>query len=124
MTSFDIRAVNLKALNSLTKYPSIPTYHKLDPRNGSLTDEAVPFTGPVIGTEKIDRSPLLRKTFAELLRSVPEVRAVAVADAELFEKHFQIPRISRRPAEVSALREVVRANTYYVYELRVGSPPR
>jgi hypothetical protein len=54
MTSFDIRAVNLKALNSLTKYPSIPTYHHLDPRNGGLIDETVPFAGPVIGTEKVD----------------------------------------------------------------------
>jgi hypothetical protein len=54
MTPFDIRAVNLKALNSLTKYPSIPTYHQLDPRNGGLTDEAIPFTGQVIGTEKVD----------------------------------------------------------------------
>jgi len=25
MTHFDIRSVNLKSLNSLTKYPSIPT---------------------------------------------------------------------------------------------------
>jgi hypothetical protein len=41
-------------LNSLTKYPSIPTYHKLDPANGSLLDEAIAFDGPVIGTEKID----------------------------------------------------------------------
>lgn len=54
MTPFDIRAVNLKALNSLTKYPSIPTYHRLDPRNGGLTDETVAFAGQVIGTEKID----------------------------------------------------------------------
>jgi hypothetical protein len=54
MTTFDRRAINLRALNSLTKYPSIPTYHQLDPRNGSLTDEAAPFTGQVIGTEKVD----------------------------------------------------------------------
>ena len=54
MTPFDIRAVDLKALNSLTKYPSIPTYHHLDPRNGGLTEEAVPFAGQVIGSEKVD----------------------------------------------------------------------
>lgn len=46
--------INLKALNSLTKYPSIPTYHQLDPRNGSLTEKAITFTGDVIGTEKVD----------------------------------------------------------------------
>lgn len=56
MTKFDIRTVNLRALNSLTKYPSIPTYHELDPRNGSLLDNFPPvrFEGQVIGTEKVD----------------------------------------------------------------------
>lgn len=54
MTTFDRRTVNLKALNSLTKYPSIPTYHQLDPRNGGLTDEVTAFGGQVIGTEKVD----------------------------------------------------------------------
>ncbi|GGN49117.1 hypothetical protein FHR83_008716 [Actinoplanes campanulatus] len=54
MPGFDIRAVNLAALNSLTKYPSIPTYHELDPRNGGLTEEVTVFPGPVIGTEKVD----------------------------------------------------------------------
>ncbi|MDP9791758.1 hypothetical protein J2S43_000270 [Catenuloplanes nepalensis] len=52
--SFDVRATDLRALNSLTKYPSIPTYHTLDPKNGGLLDEAVPFTGPVLATEKVD----------------------------------------------------------------------
>jgi recombination protein RecA len=51
---FDRHLISLKALNSLTKYPSIPTYHQLDPRNGGLLDNPVEFTGPVIGTEKID----------------------------------------------------------------------
>ena len=50
----DLRRVDLRALNSLTKYPSIPTYHLLDPRNGGLRDEAVVFSGPVVGTEKVD----------------------------------------------------------------------
>jgi RNA ligase len=54
VTHFDIRTVNLKALNSLTKYPSIPTYHELDPRNGGLLDNPVEFAGQVIGTEKVD----------------------------------------------------------------------
>lgn len=54
MTTFDRRTANLRALNSLTKYPSIPTYHELDPRNGNLTEEAIGFTGTVIGTEKVD----------------------------------------------------------------------
>ena len=50
----DLRRVDLRALNSLTKYPSIPTYHLLDPRNGGLQEEVVPFSGPVVGTEKVD----------------------------------------------------------------------
>jgi hypothetical protein len=54
MSGFDVRTVDLTALNSLTKYPSIPTYHALDPGNGSLTEHPVPFTGAVIGTEKVD----------------------------------------------------------------------
>lgn len=54
MTNFDVRTANLRAINSMTKYPSIPTYHALDPSNGGLLDEAVAFDGPVIGTEKID----------------------------------------------------------------------
>jgi hypothetical protein len=49
-----MRGMDLRALNSLTKYPSIPTYHLLDPRNGGLQDEAVVFSGPVVGTEKVD----------------------------------------------------------------------
>jgi hypothetical protein len=54
MSGFDVRSVDLAALNSLTKYPSIPTFHALDPRNGGLTEEPVAFTGPVIGAEKVD----------------------------------------------------------------------
>src|ERR1043165_1712275 len=52
--SLTVRTAHLAAVNSMTKYPSIPTYHALDPRNGNLTDETVPFNGPVFGTEKID----------------------------------------------------------------------
>ncbi|MEJ3653556.1 RNA ligase family protein [Actinomycetes bacterium KLBMP 9759] len=52
--TFNVRTADLGLLNSLTKYPSIPTYHALDPANGRLTDAVVEFDGPVIGTEKID----------------------------------------------------------------------
>lgn len=55
---FDVRATDLAALNSMTKYPSIPTFHTLDPGNGGLlestVDFSVEFTGPVLGTEKVD----------------------------------------------------------------------
>ena len=49
-------AEELAKINSMTKYPSIPTYHKLGER-GALTEEAqVPFFAldNIIGTEKID----------------------------------------------------------------------
>ncbi len=52
--TFDRNTINLRALNSLTKYPSIPTYHELDPRNGSLLDSCIEFTGEVHLSEKID----------------------------------------------------------------------
>jgi hypothetical protein len=47
---------HLRLINSATKYPSIPTYHKLDPTNGGLLEETVefPYEADVIGTEKID----------------------------------------------------------------------
>ena len=51
---FDVRKTDLIKLNSITKYPSIPTYHTLDPKNGGLLEEAVTFEGSVLGTEKID----------------------------------------------------------------------
>lgn len=54
MADFDVRTVDLRALNSLTKYPSISTYHELDPRNGGLLESVTAFPGPVIGTEKVD----------------------------------------------------------------------
>lgn len=51
---FNVRQTDLQRLNSLTKYPSIPTYHTLDPKDGCLVAEAVRFDGDVIATEKID----------------------------------------------------------------------
>lgn len=49
-----VTADQINNLNSATKYPSILTYHELDPK-GNLTDQVqVPFTGEVILTEKID----------------------------------------------------------------------
>jgi hypothetical protein len=52
--AFHVRTTDLTKLNSLTKYPSIPTYHTLDPKNGGLIEETVGFVGTVLGTEKID----------------------------------------------------------------------
>lgn len=49
----DFRTVDLRALNSATKYPSIVTLHTLGER-GVLGEPRVPFAGRVIGREKID----------------------------------------------------------------------
>ncbi len=53
--SFDVRSADLNAINTATKYPSIQTYHELGER-GALTEVVTQFTGPVIGTEKVDGS--------------------------------------------------------------------
>lgn len=48
------RDIDLRKLNSATKYPSIPTYHALGER-GALLDQVVAFDGqPIIATEKVD----------------------------------------------------------------------
>jgi hypothetical protein len=58
--SLTIRSVDLGKLNALTRYPSIITYHRLDPkqsRSRGKQEEAAPlvrFSGQVIVTEKVD----------------------------------------------------------------------
>lgn len=52
--AFKVRTVDLAKLNSLTKYPSILTYHTLDPKNGGLLEDVTAFAGTVVGTEKVD----------------------------------------------------------------------
>lgn len=52
--SFDILQIDLSKLNSMTKYPSILTYHYLGEK-GLLQDTVqIPFAGRVVGSEKID----------------------------------------------------------------------
>ncbi len=46
--------LDLGVLNSATKYPSIDTYHTLNPANGGLLDEVMLFTGTVVLTEKVN----------------------------------------------------------------------
>ncbi|MEL6187609.1 MAG: RNA ligase family protein [Myxococcota bacterium] len=47
-------ALNLDILNSLTKYPSIPTFHQLDPKRGGLLAQPPVMGGPALLTEKVD----------------------------------------------------------------------
>jgi hypothetical protein len=51
---FDLRAADLGRLNSLTKYPSIPTYHALDPDTGAVLDDVRRGSGQAVATEKVD----------------------------------------------------------------------
>jgi hypothetical protein len=52
---FNIRQVNLDNLNSMTKYPSIPTYHKIGDRGILQPELEVDLAGEIlIGTEKVD----------------------------------------------------------------------
>lgn len=51
---FDVRKVDLSLINSMTKYPSILTYHVLNNKNGCLLDEVRAFTGEIVATEKVD----------------------------------------------------------------------
>lgn len=51
---FDLRAIDLVALNSMTKFPPIATHHELDPKNGGLLERPVVYPGEVVATEKID----------------------------------------------------------------------
>ncbi|WGV24209.1 RNA ligase family protein [Halotia branconii] len=50
---FSVRSCDLNKLNSMTKYPSIPTYHALGDK-GRLLDEFVRFNGEITLTEKVD----------------------------------------------------------------------
>ena len=52
--AFDIRRVDLGKLNSMTKYPSILTYHNLGDKGILQETVQIPFEGRVIGTEKVD----------------------------------------------------------------------
>ncbi len=98
---FDVRATDLGALNSMTKYPSIPTYHTLDPRNGGLLDTTVDFPGPVLGTEKVDG------TNARIV-SLPDGGFVLGSREELL---YAKGDLIGNPAQgiVAALREVAEA---------------
>src|ERR1700735_5803566 len=52
--AFDIRRVDLGKLNSMTKYPSILTYHALGDKGVLQETVQVPFSGRIICTEKVD----------------------------------------------------------------------
>ena len=52
--AFNIRQIDLGKFNSMTKYPSILTYHNLGEKGILQETVQIPFEGRVIGTEKVD----------------------------------------------------------------------
>jgi hypothetical protein len=52
--AFDIRKIDLAKLNSMSKYPSILTYHALGDKGALQETVQIPFAGRIIGTEKVD----------------------------------------------------------------------
>lgn len=52
--AFEVRQVDLVKLNSMTKYPSILTYHTLGDKGMLQETVQIPFEGRIIGTEKVD----------------------------------------------------------------------
>jgi len=51
---FNVRECDLRKLNSLTKYPSIPTYHEMGDRGALKEGPPFEFEGDAVVTEKID----------------------------------------------------------------------
>jgi hypothetical protein len=52
--SFDILQIDLSKLNSMTKYPSILTYHHLGEKGLLQNSVQIPFAGRIVGSEKVD----------------------------------------------------------------------
>jgi hypothetical protein len=52
--AFEVRQIDLGKLNSMTKYPSILTYHALGDKGMLRETVQVPFEGRILGTEKVD----------------------------------------------------------------------
>lgn len=66
-----------------------------------------------------DRSALWRRTFERYLPAKPGVGAVTIADSELFERYFDLPRVSGRGGESATLRALI-DRLGYGRSLRLG----
>ena len=84
----------------------------------TFTDK--PFFAPEFGIESApdaDRSERMRRLFGEELPNYPDLRAFAMADAELFAQFFDIPRLGHVDAELAAWRETVWESGGYTDEV-------
>ena len=69
-----------------------------------------------------DRRDLWQSVLTEKLRSVPNVRAVTVADSLLFQEYFDIPLLSANPGEADVVARTAGSDPRFQIRLRLGSP--
>lgn len=119
--TLDARTVDLAVLNSMTKYPSIPTYHTIDPSNGTLTEPAVKFAGRVIGTEKVDGCNARVITFPDGTYVIGSREELLYARGDRVVNPWEGVVDALRPyAEDMGVADAVRAYYVEVYGGRIG----
>lgn len=74
-----------------------------------------------VGDKKVDRSAILAEVMAEVLPTMPRVKALTLADFLIAEICCQVPRLGEPFAgEVSAWRKHVGDNPAYAFKVRTG----
>jgi hypothetical protein len=66
-----------------------------------------------------DRRALWSDVLTRYLKSTPNVRAITIADSQLFALYFNIPALSANLADTNTVREIRAQDGYYRPELRV-----
>jgi hypothetical protein len=77
----------------------------------------------ILAEPERDRGALWRRTFETLLPEKPGVGALTIADTELFELYFNLPRVSGPGAESAQLRRLLDEHGY-ARAVRTGTPGR
>jgi hypothetical protein len=67
-----------------------------------------------------DRSQLWHEALGDRIPSLPGVKALTIADAELFEVYFDIPRLSNNPVEAGIVRGYATNDPHFAPTLRLG----
>lgn len=76
----------------------------------------------ILAPKGAERRDLWQDLLGNKLKSVPEVRAVTVADSLLFEEYFDIPMLSTNAAETETFARTVGQDSYFAGKLRLGRP--
>lgn len=74
----------------------------------------------IISESGDDRRALWAQTLNQSIRSTPGVKAVTIADSDLFALYFNIPTLSKQPADLEEVRSLRANDGYYRQELRIG----